>query len=126
MSITSAGGNIARASQRSAKLSASTSGLMSRPSTKNSRSFGYGETPYDSELHTEPWVQSTSQVVEAPNLIENVLGQLSTRDQHVLREFFLAERAKDEICREMCLSEPQFRVILFQAKVASGKSIGIA
>lgn len=45
-----------------------------------------------------------------------VVSHLSQRDCDILRSFFLEERWREEICRTMSLSNPQFGVALFRAK----------
>jgi RNA polymerase sigma-70 factor, ECF subfamily len=74
------------------------------------------ETPYDSEVHPEPSVSPTAELLELRDAIEAGLKELSTRDQKILREFLLEERSKEQICRETGLSDAQFRLILFRAK----------
>ncbi len=74
------------------------------------------EIPYDADVHAGAPVVSEAEIMETRDSIEAALGQLSSRDQRILREFFLEERSKEDICREMSLSDPQFRVILFRAK----------
>lgn len=52
----------------------------------------------------------------ARETVKLVLVRLSQRDRELLRLFFLDERDKDEICREMGLSEVGFRVALCRLK----------
>ena len=55
-------------------------------------------------------------VVELRQVIGLVMMQLAPKDHEILRAFFLEERDKSEICRDMGLSDVQFRVALFRAK----------
>jgi RNA polymerase sigma-70 factor (ECF subfamily) len=74
------------------------------------------EVPYDSELHPQPQAASTAHLVEIRNAIDAAMSQLNDRDRKVLMDFYLKERSKDEICREMGITDAQFRVIIFRAK----------
>jgi RNA polymerase sigma-70 factor, ECF subfamily len=74
------------------------------------------ETPYDSEVHSEPSVNPAAENMELRDLIEAGLGELSLRDRTILRDFLLEEHSKEQICREIGLSDAQFRLILFRAK----------
>jgi RNA polymerase sigma-70 factor (ECF subfamily) len=75
------------------------------------------ETPYDAEVKPERSVAApAAELLDLQGAIEAGLRQLSARDRKILQEFFLEERSKEEICRELGLSDGQFRVILFRAK----------
>ena len=74
------------------------------------------ETPYDSEVHTEPSVNPVAEILELRDVIETGLEELSSRDRKILRDFLLEDRSKEQICREIGLSDAQFRLILFRAK----------
>ena len=50
-----------------------------------------------------------------------VLKSLPPRDREVLVRFYLREQAADEICRDMELTETQFRLIKSRAKARYGK-----
>jgi RNA polymerase sigma-70 factor, ECF subfamily len=50
-----------------------------------------------------------------------VLNGLSQRDREVLVRFYLREQSADEICRELDLTETQFRLIKSRAKARYGK-----
>ena len=63
-----------------------------------------------------PVVPPEAEAIELREAIAEALAQMSDRDCHVLRAFFLEEKDKDEICRETDLSDAQFRVTLFRAK----------
>ena len=82
---------------------------------------------YRRRLWREPLVETDRKVPEKSVLPEAeflelrqsvgaALTQLSDRDRSILRDFYLQEKDKDEICRSMDLSDNQFRVALFRAK----------
>ena len=50
-----------------------------------------------------------------------VLNGLPQRDREVLVRFYLREQTADEICRDMGLTETQFRLIKSRAKARYGK-----
>lgn len=50
--------------------------------------------------------------------VREVLEQLSERDRRVLREVFLEERDKDEVCRDFGVDREYLRVLLHRAKKA--------
>ena len=54
-------------------------------------------------------------------LINRVLGELSTRDREILTRFYLLEESQDQICSEMALSETQFRLLKSRAKARFGE-----
>jgi RNA polymerase sigma factor (sigma-70 family) len=45
-----------------------------------------------------------------------VLNSLHAREREVLTRFYLKEQKSEQICREMCLTETQFRLIKSRAK----------
>jgi len=49
-------------------------------------------------------------------LINQVLAGLSEKDREILTRFYVLEQSQDEICREMALSETQFRLLRSRAK----------
>ncbi len=49
-------------------------------------------------------------------LIHKVVSELSETDREVLRRFYLSEQSPEEICREMSLTETQFRLIKSRAR----------
>jgi RNA polymerase sigma-70 factor (ECF subfamily) len=55
------------------------------------------------------------------DLIQRVLGELSDRDREVLTRFYLHEQSQDQICREMDLTETQFRLLKSRAKGRFGE-----
>jgi RNA polymerase sigma-70 factor (ECF subfamily) len=50
-----------------------------------------------------------------------VLGQLSERDRDILTRFYLREQTQQEICKEMTLTETQFRLLKSRAKARFGE-----
>jgi DNA-directed RNA polymerase specialized sigma24 family protein len=50
-----------------------------------------------------------------------VLGGLSKRDRDVLTRFYLKEQSAEEICRDLNLTETQFRLIKSRAKARYGE-----
>ncbi len=64
----------------------------------------------------EPQVSPDAETFDLREEINAALSEMSSRDCHILRAFFLQEKDKDVICRETGLSEAQFRVALFRAK----------
>jgi RNA polymerase sigma-70 factor, ECF subfamily len=55
------------------------------------------------------------------DLAMRILGSLNKRDREVLTRFYLHEQNQDEICREMKLTETQFRLIKSRAKARFGE-----
>lgn len=54
-------------------------------------------------------------------LMLRVLRGLSTRDREVLTRFYLHEQPQDQICREMDLTDTQFRLLKSRAKARFGE-----
>lgn len=50
-----------------------------------------------------------------------VLGNLSDRDREILNRFYLREQSHEQICREMGLTETQFRLLKSRAKARFGE-----
>ena len=63
------------------------------------------------------------QVIDRQNqdVAMRVLGGLSKRDREVLTRFYLQEQTAEEICRELNLTETQFRLIKSRAKARFGE-----
>jgi RNA polymerase sigma-70 factor, ECF subfamily len=53
---------------------------------------------------------------EIENKVREILEQLPERDRRLLREVFLEERDKDEVCREFGIDREYLRVLLHRAK----------
>jgi RNA polymerase sigma-70 factor, ECF subfamily len=51
----------------------------------------------------------------------DILNQLSERDREILTRFYLHEEEQEEICREMDLTETQFRLLKSRAKARFGE-----
>ena len=55
---------------------------------------------------------------EMEKKVRNILEDLSERDRRLLREVFLEERDKDEVCRDFGVDREYLRVLLHRAKQA--------
>jgi RNA polymerase sigma-70 factor, ECF subfamily len=55
------------------------------------------------------------------DLAMRILNSLNKRDREVLTRFYLHEQNQEEICREMQLTETQFRLIKSRAKARFGE-----
>jgi RNA polymerase sigma-70 factor (ECF subfamily) len=53
---------------------------------------------------------------EAEQKVREILEQMSERDRRVLREVFLEERDKDQVCRDFGVDREYLRVLLHRAK----------
>jgi RNA polymerase sigma-70 factor, ECF subfamily len=53
-------------------------------------------------------------------LIDQVLATLSPRDHEILTRFYVQEESRDQICKEMGLTETQFRLLKSRAKARFG------
>jgi len=58
---------------------------------------------------------------ENVNLMRRVLDSLSRRDREILVRFYLHEESQEQICREMELTETQFRLLKSRAKARFGE-----
>lgn len=54
-------------------------------------------------------------------LMERVLRSVSRRDREILTRFYLLEQTQEQICREMKLTETQFRLLKSRAKARFGE-----
>lgn len=54
-------------------------------------------------------------------LMRTALASLSQRDRDILERFYLKEQSQEQICREMSLSETQFRLLKSRAKARFGE-----
>ena len=50
-----------------------------------------------------------------------VLKGLSSRDREILTRFYLQEESQEQICREMKLTDTQFRLLKSRAKARFGE-----
>ena len=55
-------------------------------------------------------------VRQRQNMAQTLLQQVSGRDREVLIRFYLKEQPQDQICRDMQLTETQFRLLKSRAK----------
>lgn len=53
-------------------------------------------------------------------LMRSALGALSKRDRDILIRFYLMEQPQEQICKEMALTETQFRLLKSRAKAKFG------
>lgn len=53
---------------------------------------------------------------DAQKQVKHVLSKLPERDRQILKQVFLEERDKDQICREMGVDRDYLRVLLHRAK----------
>jgi RNA polymerase sigma-70 factor (ECF subfamily) len=53
---------------------------------------------------------------ETEKKVREILDQLSERDRRLLRDVFLEERDKDEVCRDFGVDREYLRVLLHRAK----------
>lgn len=54
-------------------------------------------------------------------IMEKVLRSVSRRDREILTRFYLLEQSQEQICREMKLTETQFRLLKSRAKARFGQ-----
>ena len=54
-------------------------------------------------------------------LMRSALAALSQRDRDILIRFYLKEQPQEQICREMALTETQFRLLKSRAKAKFGE-----
>jgi len=62
----------------------------------------------------DPLAMFTAQEIQQN--VRKILEQLSERDRRLLREIFLEERDKDEVCRDFGVDREYLRVLLHRAK----------
>lgn len=55
------------------------------------------------------------------DLIRRVLWELTPRDREILTRFYLREQSQDQICKQMDLTETQFRLLKSRAKARFGE-----
>jgi RNA polymerase sigma-70 factor, ECF subfamily len=82
---------------------------------------GSRETPLEEDEYKElpgPAVDLLGVLVthETGKKVQEILQQLSERDRRLLREVFLDERDKDEVCRDFGVDREYLRVLLHRAK----------
>jgi RNA polymerase sigma-70 factor (ECF subfamily) len=67
----------------------------------------------------DPEQQAIAQ--QKKQLMKSVLESLSKRDRDILVRFYLNEEPQEQICREMSLTETQFRLLKSRAKARFGE-----
>jgi RNA polymerase sigma-70 factor, ECF subfamily len=68
-----------------------------------------------------PDPERTVIAIESHEVAMRVLNGLPQRDREVLVRFYLREQSADQICRELGLTDTQFRLIKSRAKARYGK-----
>jgi RNA polymerase sigma-70 factor, ECF subfamily len=64
--------------------------------------------------------EQEAMVKEKAQLMKSALAALSQRDRDILVRFYLQEQTQEQICREMSLTETQFRLLKSRAKAKFG------
>jgi RNA polymerase sigma-70 factor (ECF subfamily) len=65
--------------------------------------------------------EQEAMVRQKAELMESALLALSERDREILVRFYLKEQPQEQICREMDLTETQFRLLKSRAKAKFGE-----
>ena len=65
--------------------------------------------------------EQEAMVKEKAELMKSALGALSERDREILIRFYLKEQTQEQICRDMSLTETQFRLLKSRAKAKFGE-----
>ena len=65
--------------------------------------------------------EQEAMIRQKAELMESALLALSDRDREILVRFYLKEQPQDQICREMDLTETQFRLLKSRAKAKFGE-----
>jgi RNA polymerase sigma-70 factor (ECF subfamily) len=65
--------------------------------------------------------EQEAMIREKAELMEIALSALSDRDREILVRFYLKEQPQEQICREMDLTETQFRLLKSRAKAKFGE-----
>ena len=65
--------------------------------------------------------EQEAMVRQKSELMKSALQALSQRDRDILVRFYLDEQPQDQICREMDLTETQFRLLKSRAKAKFGE-----
>ena len=65
--------------------------------------------------------EETAITEEQNALMMRILKGLSSRDREILTRFYLREESQEKICREMSLTETQFRLLKSRAKARFGE-----
>lgn len=65
--------------------------------------------------------EQEAMIQQKAELMKSVLSCLSERDRDILVRFYLLEQTQEQICREMSLTETQFRLLKSRAKAKFGE-----
>jgi RNA polymerase sigma-70 factor (ECF subfamily) len=65
--------------------------------------------------------EQEAMIRQKAELMESALLALSERDREILVRFYLKEQPQEQICREMTLTETQFRLLKSRAKAKFGE-----
>jgi RNA polymerase sigma-70 factor (ECF subfamily) len=65
--------------------------------------------------------EQEAMVKQRAELMKSALDALSQRDRDILIRFYLQEQPQEQICREMALTETQFRLLKSRAKAKFGE-----
>ncbi len=65
--------------------------------------------------------EQEAMIRQKAELMESALSALSDRDREILIRFYLKEQPQEQICREMDLTETQFRLLKSRAKAKFGE-----
>jgi RNA polymerase sigma-70 factor (ECF subfamily) len=65
--------------------------------------------------------EQEAMVRQKAELMKSALAALSQRDRDILIRFYLKEQPQEQICREMALTETQFRLLKSRAKAKFGE-----
>ena len=76
-----------------------------------------GRTVFDGGKNPEQRVISRQQI----EIMSSVLRSISRRDREILTRFYILEQSQEQICREMGLTETQFRLLKSRAKARFGE-----
>lgn len=68
----------------------------------------------------KPTPEEEAVVRQRAEVMKATLAQLSQRDREILERFYLREETQEQICREMRLTETQFRLTKSRAKAKFG------
>jgi RNA polymerase sigma-70 factor, ECF subfamily len=79
----------------------------------------YGQMAADEQEPAGPWEDPDMHLIteERKQLVREILAQLSERDRDLLRQAFLAETDKAELCMRFGVNETYLRVLLHRARI---------
>ncbi|MGE5568175.1 MAG: RNA polymerase sigma factor [Rhodospirillales bacterium] len=80
------------------------------------RGFAAEEVPEPADERME--LERDLITAERKKLVESVLAELSSKERTALRQLFLEEKQKAEVCREMRISPDYLRVLVHRAKAS--------